>query len=146
MSESESEYEYSPAVFNVDSSDNNQATDYGDAESNGTDLEILDEEHLVVPVEAMACKLSIKTSTLGHGDQAAEGSTSVPTEGILSVVIGNQRVPMAQPKGRGLWCGFPGAKYANKLGVGQVPGELSHSSINRDAAPWFVGNSKQPKQ
>lgn len=53
MSESKSEYEHSPAVFNVDSSDNNQATNYGGAESNDTDLEILDEEHLVVPVEVV---------------------------------------------------------------------------------------------
>ncbi|KAI5310967.1 hypothetical protein L3X38_040723 [Prunus dulcis] len=44
---------------------------------------------------------------------------------------------MAQPKGRGLWCRFLGAKYANKLGVGQDPDGLSHSNIDKDAAPCF---------
>ncbi|CAL9020356.1 unnamed protein product [Prunus brigantina] len=62
MSESKSEYEHSPVVFNMDSSDNNQATNYGGAESNGTDLEILDEEHLVVPVEVVGTSHPISNS------------------------------------------------------------------------------------
>lgn len=110
-------YRHSLAVFNGDSSSEEQGTEYECVDAEGTDLELLEEELPVMPVEAMStsCRGSsttqyteflmcdtrvtyqhagyhLKISTSRLDDQATEVSTSAPGEGVLRVVTGRRRL------------------------------------------------------
>lgn len=103
MSESKLEYSNNPGVFDGESSTKGSAPEPESADSEGTDLEMLEEVEM--PTKAMgsshpAMKPNTNQPSMsGRDGQTAEVSIAASRKGVLTMVTGSQLVPMAQPKG-----------------------------------------------
>ncbi|CAL8131183.1 unnamed protein product [Prunus armeniaca] len=103
MSESESEYSNNPGAFDGESSTKGFALEPESADSEGTDLEMLEEVEM--PTKAVGSSHPAmkpdtnRPSMSGCDGETAEVSIAASREGVLTMVTSSQLVPIAQPKG-----------------------------------------------
>ncbi|KAL6286663.1 hypothetical protein ACE6H2_011053 [Prunus campanulata] len=94
MSDAESESRRSPRAYEDESSS-------GSSTEESESVEIIEKAEVRTEAGGTSRRLPQggESSTSGRGAEAGDVSIAAPGEGVLTVVKGKQRVPMAKPKG-----------------------------------------------